>query len=716
MGSNSGGSLTRPIFVLGLGIIFGAVISFITKRKREEISTNQKTALEETEKSAETEEPVGCCGGGGGSCGTGAKSEEKVSQSSCGTGNDGGACGTGPCSTGNEISKVQKIHFLIGSKTGAASKFANDVHNYIQAFNTTIKCVKSDIDSATIQEIEEIFKNNESTLYVLFMASYPKDFCENYLAYFRENSTDWRVGSDFFSKSAGLIPVLLGDSTFGADLFCQPGQEMSKLFSKMGGQRSNWFCIDNLNQKPSSYFKEVCQLVDETITVGSIEEPVEDSDEEEISEDEAENEEIEIEDGTSCRSVAAVDVEDLGSVMPNMKKTGTVKPQKIRVKKEMISDKLRGALTKQGYHLVGSHSGVKICRWTKSQLRGRGGCYKHSFYGIESHRCMEATPSLACANKCVFCWRHHTNPVGTEWRWVTDKPEPIVDQMLAGHRQMIKQLRGVPGVTSEKMVEANNPIHCALSLVGEPIMYPHINEFVDYLHDKGISTYLVTNAQFPDAISTLPPITQLYASIDGSTKEELKAIDRPLHRDFWERFIKSLENMSNVCGRTVYRLTLVTGFNLSDAEGYADLVRIANPDFIEVKGVTYCGTSNNAELSMKNVPWHEQVIEFCSNLANLLPEYDIACEHEHSNCVLISHHRFKTENGWKTWIDYPKFQQLYDEWKNEGKKFRALDYSVETPSWAVYGSEERGFDPEMKRHHRNRKNPSYPPGSNAPQG
>lgn len=39
-------------------------------------------------------------------------------------------------------------------------------------------------------------------------------------------------------------------------------------------------------------------------------------------------------------------------------------------------------------------------------MRGRGGCYKHTFYGIESHRCMEATPSLACANKCVFCWRY----------------------------------------------------------------------------------------------------------------------------------------------------------------------------------------------------------------------------------------------------------------------------------------------------------------------
>ena len=53
-------------------------------------------------------------------------------------------------------------------------------------------------------------------------------------------------------------------------------------------------------------------MVDETITVGSIEEPVEDS-EEEISEDEhEENEDIEIDDGTSCRTVAAVDLEDLG--------------------------------------------------------------------------------------------------------------------------------------------------------------------------------------------------------------------------------------------------------------------------------------------------------------------------------------------------------------------------------------------------------------------
>jgi len=42
--------------------------------------------------------------------------------------------------------------------------------------------------------------------------------------------------------------------------------------------------------------------------------------------------------------------------------------------------------------------------------------------------------------------------------------------------------------------------HCALSLVGEPIMYPQINKLVNLLHQKRISSFLVTNAQFPDAI------------------------------------------------------------------------------------------------------------------------------------------------------------------------------------------------------------------------
>ena len=52
----------------------------------------------------------------------------------------------------------------------------------------------------------------------------------------------------------------------------------------------------------------------------------------------------------------------------------------------------------------------------------------------------------------------------------------------------------------ERMKEGMNVRHCALSLVGEPIMYPQINTLIKLLHEKHISTFLVTNAQFPEAI------------------------------------------------------------------------------------------------------------------------------------------------------------------------------------------------------------------------
>lgn len=62
----------------------------------------------------------------------------------------------------------------------------------------------------------------------------------------------------------------------------------------------------------------------------------------------------------------------------------------------------------------------------------------------------------------------------------------------------------------ERLTEGLSPRHCALSLVGEPIMYPEINTLVDELHRRRISTFLVTNAQFPEKIKMLKPITQVH--------------------------------------------------------------------------------------------------------------------------------------------------------------------------------------------------------------
>ena len=93
-----------------------------------------------------------------------------------------------------------------------------------------------------------------------------------------------------------------------------------------------------------------------------------------------------------------VDMEDMGMAMESALEDdeGAVKSSKPR---EMVTATQAKALKKEGYKLIGTHSAVKLCRWTKHQLRGRGGCYKHTFYGITSYQCMEATPSLACANK-----------------------------------------------------------------------------------------------------------------------------------------------------------------------------------------------------------------------------------------------------------------------------------------------------------------------------
>ena len=38
--------------------------------------------------------------------------------------------------------------------------------------------------------------------------------------------------------------------------------------------------------------------------------------------------------------------------------------------REMITPMLRESLEKQGYRLIGSHSGVKLCRWTKVRALG----------------------------------------------------------------------------------------------------------------------------------------------------------------------------------------------------------------------------------------------------------------------------------------------------------------------------------------------------------
>ena len=163
----------------------------------------------------------------------------------------------------------------------------------------------------------------------------------------------------------------------------------------------------------------------------------------------------------------------------------------------------------------------------------------------------------------------------------------------------------------------------------------------------------------------------------------------------------SLKALGEKKQRTVYRLTLVKGWNTDDVQQYANLINMGKPEFIEIKGVTYCGESNASTLTMQNVPWHDEVIDFVTRLQEFVShEYEIACEHKHSMCMLLAHVKFKIDSEWWTFIDYEKFHQLVGEYNRNGTPFSSLDYVARTPKWALFGSQEAGFDPKDERHMR----------------
>lgn len=587
-----------------------------------------------------------------------------------------------------------QIYIFYTTLTGSSQRVAKALCTKLEELDNLAakpKLLSLDDD---VDDLEEYFlkvpKNDKKNIYLMVLPSYETDSPIDYfLEHLKETYQDFRVDKYPLRSLLGFAVLGLGDSeSWAGDKFCYQSKQADKWLAKLGGRRifpRGEVCMKYEGEpKSDEWIQSFATLLNDNEPF-YLDDEVDDSDKEEMSSDETDD--------------TLVDVEDMGNVM---KKEGTKGLTSTDSEtKEMVAKNspTYNSLTKQGYTIVGSHSGVKICRWTKSALRGRGSCYKFAFYGIRSHLCMETTPSLACSNKCVFCWRHGTNPVAKlNWRWVLDPPEKVMEGALQGHYNKIKQMRGIPGIQMERFQEAFTVRHCALSLVGEPIFYPHINALVDMLHERHISSFLVCNAQHPQQLAQLNKVTQLYVSIDAPTRTDLRKVDRPLNSDFWERLMACLDILRTTQKnqRTVFRLTLVKGFNMDEVEGYAEMVMRAQPSQIEVKGATFCGSStgNGNPLTMQNIPFYEECKKFVISLSESLQSkgyaYEVAAEHAHSCCILIAHTKFKINNEWHTHINYPRFFELLES----GEEFNDLDYIKKTPDWAVWGSEEAGFFPD----------------------
>jgi len=310
-----------------------------------------------------------------------------------------------------------------------------------------------------------------------------------------------------------------------------------------------------------------------------------------------------------------------------------------------VPEELRRVYRRQGYRLVGGHSAVKTCHWVRKSLNsnGREHCYKQRFYGIPCHRCLQMTPSLGhCLQSCVFCWRATPEHLGVSWEQTTldeaeiDDPETIVEGSIEAHRQAMTGFGGNPNVSEKMLEEANNPIHAAISLEGEPTLYPRLGELVETFYRKGYkSVFIVTNGLRPDVLSELEEEpSQLYVSACAPDQETYRRTCRPLVHDGWERLMKTLELLQSFSCPTVLRHTLVPKLNMVNPAGYAKLAEISDATYLEPKAAMSVGYARN-RFSYEEMAWHDDIRSFAETLADETG-YNIVDEQPASSIVLLS--------------------------------------------------------------------------------
>ncbi|MFW9819667.1 MAG: radical SAM protein [Candidatus Thorarchaeota archaeon] len=350
-----------------------------------------------------------------------------------------------------------------------------------------------------------------------------------------------------------------------------------------------------------------------------------------------------------------------------------------------ITNEFVETYTKTTYRIIGDnkHTSIKPCHWLEQRLatgRDNRNCYKGVF-GIQSHRCLQNTPSLPfCNHQCVFCWRDiESGSLGSEFIVEPDDPKFLIDEMLRHHKDIIQnhlhlrryldnyeimidilyymllnynQTHSIDSLSNnihvsknkieraatllknqefikpinslsnhfkldsdinfcissreelEKLInreltspddimqahnEALTPNHAAISLDGEPLLYPRISEYIQEFKNRNMTTFVVTNGTLPERIMRLESFpSQLYITLPASNEQIYKKVCRPMIKLGWEKIMDSLNMIESLSCRTLVRLTAVKNLNINEGfiKEYVKIIEKANPNFFEIKGFT----------------------------------------------------------------------------------------------------------------------------------
>ncbi len=308
-----------------------------------------------------------------------------------------------------------------------------------------------------------------------------------------------------------------------------------------------------------------------------------------------------------------------------------------------IKPKIVQQLTKAKYG-VSDHSTVGLCHWTKKSFKNDGDCYKHKFYGISTHRCMEFSPAgMYCENRCVYCWRpmefYDSMSMASE---KVAEPEQIISKLMAERRKLIMGFYGDSRNEKEKLDGSLLPAHYAISLSGEPTMYPKLPDLIKYLKElpETKSIFLVTNGQEPDMLQKLKDEdalpTQLYLSTNAADIDSFLKINRPRYDDSWKRWNRSLKMLAELDTRTVLRITLIRNYN--DREemipAFAAMLKDSSPNFVEIKSYMHIGRSTN-RLEHENMLDMDEIRHFASELAKQSRIFSVMDESYISRIVVL---------------------------------------------------------------------------------
>ena len=317
----------------------------------------------------------------------------------------------------------------------------------------------------------------------------------------------------------------------------------------------------------------------------------------------------------------------------------TVEEDQLIQIKPRVSEQLKKA--KYG---VSDHSTVALCHWTKKSFKHEGSCYKHKFYGISTHSCMEFSPAgMYCENRCVYCWRpmEFYDSMKMEPEHVAE-PKEIMEKLMEERKKLIMGHYGDSRSDKQRLDESLKPSHYAISLSGEPTMYPKLPELIKYLKSlqETKSIFLVTNGQEPDMIQRLKDEnalpTQLYLSTNAADYESFLRINKPKYDDSWQRWNKTLQMLKDLDTRTVLRITLIRDYNDHNEmiPAFAKMLEESSPHFVEIKSYMHVGRSTN-RLEHENMLEMEEVKNFSKEIVKQSEKFSIMDESYVSRIVIL---------------------------------------------------------------------------------